>query len=500
MLRRIRTLAGSVFGASSPLVASRLLSAAVTMMLPLILARLLDPTAFGVYKQFFLVVATLLMLGQLGLTQSLYYFLPRGGTARGGYLVQSLAILWPLGALVGAGVWLAAPHLAGTLGGAELVALRAPLALTAAFMLMAAPLEAALTSDGRTGAAALSYVVTEASRAIALVAGARFGTRYLGPAALFWGAAAVAALRVAAVVTLVARGDLPAAAPSRDRLRAQLAFALPFAGASLLYVGQRFSAQYIVSARFDAATFAVFTVASFHLAVVEIVFAPVTEVLMVQLGRTLTVDTAAARAAFDDAVKTLASILFPAAAGAWLLGPTVLPMLFTSRYAAAVPLFMLTTLEIPLCVLPVDALLRAAGETRYLLGFNIARLVATITLVVVGMSVAGLAGVVVGSITSEALARVALLVRGRRYLGVTSATALLDVPWLARLALASALACGPSWLLSRWMPTGAPMVLAAMALYGAAYLALRRLLIPRKPSPAATVARPDPLPRPAGCA
>ena len=41
--------------------------------------------------------------------------------------------------------------------------------------------------------------------------------------------------------------------------------------------------------------------------------------------------------------------------------PTLLPLLFTHKYDGSVPLFMLATLEIPLWILPLDALLRAAG-------------------------------------------------------------------------------------------------------------------------------------------
>src|SRR5262249_13543584 len=79
MLAPLKKLARAALGQSSPLVLARLASAALTFGLPLALVRLLDPEAFGRYKQFFLAAQTVLLVGQLGLTQSLYYFLPRGG-------------------------------------------------------------------------------------------------------------------------------------------------------------------------------------------------------------------------------------------------------------------------------------------------------------------------------------------------------------------------------------------------------------------------------------
>jgi O-antigen/teichoic acid export membrane protein len=298
---------------------------------------------------------------------------------------------------------------------------------------------------------------------------------------LFWAAVAVGCVRVIALYVLIARKVLPTARPERRLLGAQLAFALPFAGATWLYVGQRYFAQYAVSAHFSAATFALFTVASFHMPVVDIVFTPITEVLMVELGRKLD------RAAWDDAVDKLASLLFPATCGAWLFGPTVLPLLFTQKYAAAVPLFVLATAEIPLSILPCDALLRAAGDTRFLFAFNGARIALTAACVVGGIHFFGLEGAIAGGITSEALARVGMLVRGKRFLRVRFAQ-ILDWHTLSRIALAAALACVPAYLIAHSrLPTGMRLSVGGIG-YAAVYFALRAWFL-RGKEPAEPVAR-----------
>src|SRR6201985_3614168 len=111
LFSRLTALVRGALGQSAPLVCSRVLSAALTFALPLVLARLLAPEAFGTYKQFFLIIATLQLTGQLGLTQSLYYFMPRGGRERGAFVSQSFLSLTVLGVLFGAALWLAAPLL-----------------------------------------------------------------------------------------------------------------------------------------------------------------------------------------------------------------------------------------------------------------------------------------------------------------------------------------------------------------------------------------------------
>jgi O-antigen/teichoic acid export membrane protein len=475
MTQFLRGFASRALGRSGPLVLSRLTSAALTFALPLVLVRLLSPDAFGVYKQFFLVAQTLLLTGQIGLTQSLYFFLPKGGAERGSYVTHTLIALGALGALVGVALYLAAPLLGHALD-PQLLELRLPLALFAGAMLAAAPLEGALTSEGRIRSAALVYVVSDALRAAAL--GGLIG----GVLGLFWAAVIVGWLRVAAFFSLVARGTLPTAPPSRARLRAQLRFALPFAGATWLYVGQRYFAQYAVSAGFSASTFALFAVASFHLPVVDIVFTPISEVLMVELGRNFT------RSAWDDSVQKLASLLFPAACGALLFGPTVLPLLFTDKYAAAVPLFLLATIEIPLWILPVDALLRAAGDTRFLLVFNLGRIVVTAGCVVGGIKWFGLSGAIAGGITSEALARVGMLARGRRFLDVPMSE-ILDWSVLGKLALAALLACVPAGVIAQapW-PAGVRLTVGGLS-YAAVYFVLRARFLRGKPVTAVGVAR-----------
>ncbi len=392
-MRFLRELAARALGRSGPLVLSRATSAMLTFALPLVLVRILSPGSFGLYKQFFLLAQTLLLVGQVGLTQSLYYFLPRGGRERGSYVTHAVIALALLGAAAGVGLYLAAPLLGRWMDPA-LEPLRLPLALYAGAMLAAAPLEGALTSDGRIGGAALAYLLSDAVRAGAFICGGLMG----GALGLFWAAVGVGWLRVTALGVLLVRGTLPVARPDARLLREQLAFSLPFAGAIWLYVGQRYFAQYAVSARFSAATFALFTVASFHLPVVDIVFTPITEVLMVELGRAFGVSASRARgrgsavvAQWDDALDKLASMMLPAACGAWLFGPTVLPIIFTAQYRAAVPLFLLATVEIPLWILPCDALLRAAGDTRFLFGFNAARIVLTAACVLSGIHFFGLA-------------------------------------------------------------------------------------------------------------
>src|SRR3954465_1558449 len=91
-LEKIRSIAKDRPGNAAPLVIARVASLFVTVCLPFVLARLLSPAQFGVYKQFFLIAVTTLQIMQLGMTQSLFYFVPR--TSRPGpFILQSAVAL-----------------------------------------------------------------------------------------------------------------------------------------------------------------------------------------------------------------------------------------------------------------------------------------------------------------------------------------------------------------------------------------------------------------------
>jgi O-antigen/teichoic acid export membrane protein len=158
------------------------------------------------------------------------------------------------------------------------------------------------------------------------------------------------------------------------------------------------------------------------------------------------------------------------------------PLLFTSTYLAAVPLFLLATMEIPLWVLPVDALLRAQGATRFLLWFSAVRIVVAAVLVLGGIHFFGLAGAIGGSIATEAFSRVCMITRGCRHLGVR-VRAVFDAGMLVRIAISAAIASAAAWPV-RLVLHRLPLLVVSMAVYGAAYVLCRAVLRPRTPAPA----------------
>ncbi|WP_050725086.1 lipopolysaccharide biosynthesis protein [Vulgatibacter incomptus] len=403
-----------------PLVAARAFSAGVTFLIPLVLARLLALGSYGTFKQFFLVSHTLYFALALGIPQSLYYFLPRCAEAeRRPYLGQTLLYLAVAGGLSGGALYLCTPFLSWV-GGPDLVAMRAPMALYCGLLLGGGALEAGLTAQGRPGHAAFAYIGSDTAKMLAYVIPAWLG---FGLHGVLWGGALYAALRALAswiVLVLPLRGPLF----RRELSRGQLRYALPFGGAMLVGMPQQQLHQYVVSVTSSPAVFAVYSVGCFNLPVVDLLYTPTTELLMYRIGELERRQRPDGEAAvlFRDAVANLAYVFVPIAAGLFAIAPSFLSLLYTPKFLDAAPILRLALGMVVLACLPVDGVLRAKAKTRALLAANVAKLGLTVPLVVGLNHAFGPVGAMAGFVLTETVHRLVLLALAARAL-VPSAAA-----------------------------------------------------------------------------
>jgi len=402
----------SLLGRAGPLIAARLASAALTLFIPLVLARMMPQADYGTYKLLFLVSMTAAAVLPLGVAQSLYFFVPRAREPRV-YFGQTLAFMLAAGASGGVVLFAGAPLLARALSTPGLLDHRLELALFTAMAVAAGPLETSITSQGKTRLAAIFYLTSDALRAAALVAPALAGAGLHGmmKAMVAW-----ASLRLGTVwaITLFAqRGRLW----DRALFRQQLAYALPFGLAIIFAIPQQYAHQFIVAHAVGPALFAVYAVACFELPFVDLFYTPTGEVLMVQLGE---LERGGRRgegaAAFRDAVARLALLLLPPIAFVFAVAPAFITTMFGARFASAAPLFRVCLFVMPLGIWPLDATLRARGETRHILLTYLVKAAVSIPAVWLMVARFGLAGAAVSYVASEFFGRALLAWRVPRAL------------------------------------------------------------------------------------
>jgi hypothetical protein len=87
---------------------------------------------------------------------------------------------------------------------------------------------------------------------------------------------------------------------------------------------------------------------------------------------------------FKDATAKLCMFFLPLTAFAVAIGPELIPALYTARYLASVPIFLLALIELPLSAMPIDGLLRSLNATTSLLHIGVVRLAIAAALVPIG--------------------------------------------------------------------------------------------------------------------
>ncbi len=454
--------AGDGFRPALLLTAGRAIASAFTFLIPVVLARSWSPETFGAYKQLFLVYLTLHTVAQLGMAESLYYFLPHHPTEAGRLVMNSVATLGLLAIGCAALLSFGRGTIAQLLGNETLAAYLPLMGVYIGLMLVAAGLEATLISRQRYGWAAATYVGSDVSRTLLLVAPVLLGA---GLSGLLLGAILSGLLRVATVVILLRREFGRSLALDAGLLARQAAYALPFALAVLVEMAQGTLHQYVVSMSFDAATFAVYSIGCLQIPFVELLAGPACNVMMVRMAEARRRgETESLHGHFEDTTRKLALFFFPLFALLVVLAPDLIVFLFTDTYARSAPLFRIWCLSVLLAVFQSDGVLRALAETRFLVLVNLVRLALIAVLLVPLLELFGLAGPVLATLLGWAVAKALMLVR---YGKAPSWRGLARIAGAA--AVAAVVALGVSEAVAA--PAGVRLVVVSAA-YGIAYWAL----------------------------
>ena len=451
---------GNILREAGPLMLGRGGATVLGFALPLILTRLLPQTEFGTYKQVWLVVTTGYFMLQLGLSQSLYYFIPRKDGRAQEWLAQSVLSLVGLGTLCGLALYAMRFAIAKQFANPELAQFGLPMALIAALMIMAAPLEIHLTAEGRVRTAGWIFFLSDAFRVVASVVPLLLG---MGLHGFFWAYVLHAAVRCALQCVFFFRHGKPRV--DFKLWKEQLAYALPFGAAVLLEIPQRTFHQWAVGWSVDAAAFAIYAQGCFQLPIVNLLYAPISDILQVQLAQPGADEHRVHL--FHEANLRLAAVFFPFTAGLVAAASLFVPALFTHTYDASVPIFRVAILLTPMAALPLDGTLRALGHTKYLFRIFFVRLVVTVPSVLLGLKLFGMVGAIGGHFAAESCVRAIMLGRVRRELSAAWRDVL---PWgqLSVIATAALVACVPALAIAR-MYSASPRPFFALCVAGAAY-------------------------------
>lgn len=399
----------STFKPALLLISGRILAFAATFFIPVVFVRVLTQAEFGTYKQLFLIYATLYGIVQLGMAESLFYFLPLESKKAGRYVLNSMLVLASVGLASLAAIIMLGPRISGWLSNPALSVHTTLIGLYLLLMTVSAVLEIVMISRKRYLLAACSYAFSDLMRA----------ALFILPALLFetleWllmGGVVFASIRLCAAIVYIRRefdGELSADAAL---LKKQLAYALPFEMVVVVEIFQANFHQYAVSYYFDAATFAVYAVGCLQIPLIDFMMTSAGNVMMVRMSEKIRDGRPeAVPVIWHDATRKLALIFFPLVGLLLASAHELILLLFTESYLDSVPIFMLWSTAILFSALMTDAVLRVYAETRFLLVMNLIRLLLIAVLIHGFLSAFQLSGAVLVTLLATVIAKGLALVR-----------------------------------------------------------------------------------------
>ncbi|HZR47315.1 MAG TPA: lipopolysaccharide biosynthesis protein [Candidatus Manganitrophaceae bacterium] len=406
----------SIYSSASVLILGRGLSFLFTFFLPMFLARKLPPADYGTFKQIFLIFSTLYLILQAGMVQSLYYFVPREPERRATWVLQSLLVLSVTGVASGAGILFFGAKLSALFSNPALGAFIPRLALFTAVMIAASYFEAVLVSEEKVAAGSAVLFFSEALRSLFILLPLLIFHTLSG---IVFGLIAFSLLRFAAsfsyTCTLLSRREKPGPVFSWGTLKTQLAYSLPFGAAIVVDVLQENLHQYTVAYLFDAATFAFYSVGMLQIPIVDLFYTPMSELLIVRMGRLLREGSQPERLALWVEMTTRLALLFiPMAVYFCLIAYDLLLLFFTETYAGSVPLFRIGVMTVLLASFLTEGMLRCHAQARFFLLIPILKVLLTLLLMIPMIKLWGLLGAVVATVVVAGIGKLLMLWKIRR--------------------------------------------------------------------------------------
>ena len=452
------------------IIAGRIAGFVAAFVTPLILVRIFDLETFGTYKQWFLLYITLLTITQIGMSESLLFFLPKADGLAGRYVMNSVLFLTAMGTVAAALLVLNAEAIARWMSNPALEPLIPLLALYLLLMQASIGLETVMTARSAYRSAAVAYAVTDVTRVLFLIVPVLIAPSLRS---LLYGAVGFAVLRFLYTAHYFWRTFRGSFRPDAVCFTQQLAYALPFALAVVASIAQENLHQYAVSGLFEAATFAVYSVGCLQIPLVDLVATTVCNVMMV--GMSTAIHSGRESQVIDlwhDTVRKLAIVFFPLGALLLIVAHDLIVMLFTETYAASVPIFMVGVVAVFFAAIPMDGLMRVYAKTNVLLAINLVRLAMIALLIHWSISSFGLVGAMLVTVLALALGKA---------IGLGAAASMWHVgvgrvlPWrpLWLIVVVSLTAALPALAVAYGLQT-APFlrILAIGTVYGFAYAAI----------------------------
>lgn len=377
-----------------------------TFLLPLLTVRFLTKDDVGTYRQVFQIIANAAAILPLGISISAYYYLSRERENRAAAVFNILLFHGFVGVIAFAALAVF-PEIPGRLfNNPELVALSPKIGLVILLWIFSAFLETVAVANQEARLASAFIILAQFSKTLLMVAAVVF---FQTVEAFVYAAMIQAAIQsVVLVFYLNSRFPRFWTEFKWSFFKSQLAYALPFGFAGLLWIMQTDLHNYFVGHRFSPAEYAIYAYGCFELPLIGMIHEAVSSVMIPRMSKLQDDgDRKEMVRVTARAMHKLAFFYFPMYVFLMITAHTFIVTLFTKSFEASVPIFMINITILPFYIFLFDPVVRAFKELgRVLLTVRLvifAALVAALYFGIQNFDLRGMIAIVVVAILTEKL-------------------------------------------------------------------------------------------------
>jgi len=403
---------------SAWLLVAKTIGFALSFLLPVLVVRYLDQTQVGIYRQAFQVVTTMVALLPFGFSASAYYFLSRDKKERPYIIFNILLFNLVIGAVACGALALFPQMLGKVFQDGELTRLAPLIGVVIWLWVFAAFLETVAVANQEPRLATFFIIFAQFTKTLFMVSAVLFFTSVES----FIYAAMLQGIVQTIVLLLYLNYRFRGFWRSFDAgvAKRQFIYVLPYGLTALLWVLQSDIHNYFVGYRFSPAEFAIYVYGCFQLPFLGILYEAVASVMIPRMSALQNENNK--REMMEVTVRAmdkLAFFYFPVYALLLITGYELITALFTTNYAASVPVFLINITLIPFGILISDPVVRAYPQLgRFLLKLRLVLIPLMVLALWFGINYLDLRGIIAIVVVTTVAERLITMVRAAQVLEV----------------------------------------------------------------------------------
>lgn len=395
----------------------------IGVAVPMVLVRIFPQAQYGLYQQLFLIFTTLLPFGQMGVTQGLYYFLPREPEKKDAVVAQTFLFVIVTGAFCSLGLLLFRERIASLMNSPEMVQYLPVVALFIFFMIVSSFIETLMIAEGQARLSSTVRVFSELIRSLAVILTAFFTRSIL---------AVFVALTCFALVRCVFQGWYLL---GRYRMfcggidfafwKRQLSYSIPIGMGNVAWLVQMRMHSFFVTFLFTPAIYAIYAVGTYNLPFVNLITTSVSNVMVPELARCQKDgNTTRILAVWAGALRKMNLFFFPLFIFFFIMAHDFIVLLFTEQYVESVNIFRISLFGILISGINTGAILNAYAETHYQMWMAVIKIPVVLAVLYLFTKVWGIHGAVAADVFVSVSFRFIVLAKVAKVMNVSFASLL----------------------------------------------------------------------------